>query len=182
MAMVTSAFAKLSSGLTSGVSFCTCKHTKWGFISGEVRKDNFTERQRFHLVPWVAGRLSGSAVTSAMTGSATYSGHVAANVVNVSSAYVAFGNYGQTWDFSSRTGTATISGLDGNTYSGSMSQVMSSGGAEFTGPISSGNARSGSIQGAFMRGATNNAGEIGMQFHVVGSGYSAVGIGLAKQP
>ncbi|MFP6773657.1 MAG: hypothetical protein VCE74_15185 [Alphaproteobacteria bacterium] len=178
IALVTSAFTSLSSALTSGVSFCACAYTKWGFISGEVRTDDFSERQRLHLMPWVAGRLSGSSVTSPLTGSATYSGHVAANISNASGQqYVAFGNYAQSWNFSSRTGTATISNLDGATYSGSISNVSGSGGAEFQGPIS-GAGRSGSLQGAFMRGASSNVGEVGAQFHVTGGSYSAAGVAL----
>lgn len=181
IALVTSKFVKPSSGLTSGVSFCTCKQTQWGFISGEVRRDDFSERQRLHLVPWVAGRLSGSSVTSAMTGTATYSGHVAANITN-GGTYIAFGNYTQNWDFSSRTGTATISNLDGGTYTGSMAAVTNSGGAEYHGSISGTNSRNGTLQGSFMKGASNDAGDVAMQFHVVGSGYAAVGVGLAKKP
>jgi len=161
IALVTSAFTSLSGALTSGVSFCTCTHTKWGFISGEVRKDDLTERQRLHLMPWVAGRLSGSSVTSPLTGTATFSGHVAANILNASGQqYVAFGNYAQSWSFGDRTDTATISNLDGATYSGSIHGVSNSGGAEFHGSISCAG-HSGSLQGAFMRGASNNAREVG---------------------
>jgi len=46
IALVTFAYTGLSGALTSGVSFCTCTHTKWGVISGDVRKDDLTERQR----------------------------------------------------------------------------------------------------------------------------------------
>lgn len=182
IALVTSAFTSLSGALTSGVSFCTCTHTKWGFISGEVRKDDLTERQRLHLMPCVAGRLSGSSVTSPLTGTATFSGHVAANILNASGQqYVAFGNYAQSWSFGDRTGTATISNLDGATYSGSIHGVSNSGGAEFHGSIS-GAGRSGSLQGTFMRGASNNAGEVGAQFHVTGGGYKAAGVALGRTP
>jgi hypothetical protein len=179
--LLTSAFASLSGGLTNGVSFCTCTHTKWGFISGEVREDDFSQRHRFHLVPWVAGRLSGSSVTSGLTGSASYSGHVAANIKNGSNQFVAFGNYNQSWNFSSRSGTATISNLDGASYTGGISGVSGTGGSRFDGSIS-GSGRSGSLQGAFMRGAGNSAEEVGVQFRVIGGSYSAAGIGLGKAP
>ena len=116
-----------------------------------------------------------------MTGTATYSGHVAANITN-GGTYIAFGNYTQNWDFSSRTGTATISNLDGGTYTGSMAAVTNSGGAEYHGSISGTNGRNGTLQGSFMKGASNDAGDVAMQFHVVGSGYAAVGVGLAKKP
>ncbi len=181
LALVTSAFTNLSGSLTSGVSFCACAYTKWGFISGEVRKDDYSERQRFHLMPWVAGRLSGASVTSSITGSATYSGHVAANIKNGGNQYVAFGNYSQTWSFSSRSGTSTISNLDGASYSGSISGVDGTSGARFAGLIS-GSGRSGNLQGAFMRGAGNSAEEVGAQFKVNGGGYQAAGIAIGKAP
>jgi trimeric autotransporter adhesin len=181
MAMITSAFTSLSSSLTSGVSFCTCTHTKWGFISGEVRKDGTGDRHRFHLVPWVAGRFSGSAVTSVLTGSATHTGHVVANVQNGSQTYIAFGNYSQTWSFSSRSGTATISDLDGTTYTGTITGVSTTGGSRFDGTIS-GTGRAGNIAGAFMKGSGNSAEEVGVQFHVTGTSYDAAGVGLGKAP
>lgn len=181
IALLTSGFTSLSGTLTSGVSFCTCSHTKWGFISGEVREDDYSERHRFHLVPWVAGELSGSSITSALTGSATYTGHVAANIKNNGKQYVAFGNYDQAWNFSSRSGTATISNLDGASYTGGISGVSGSGGSEFHGTIS-GSQRNGSLQGAFMRAAGNSAEEVALQFHVTGNNYYAAGVGLGKAP
>jgi len=181
LGLITSAFTNLSGSLVSGISFCACAYTKWGFISGEARKDDETERQRFHLMPWVAGRLSGASVTSGLAGSATYSGHVAANIKNGSNQYVALGNYDQTWDFSSRSGRATISNLDGASYTGSISNVSGTGGSQFSGSIS-GSGRSGDLQGAFMKGSASKVSEVGAQFHVNGSGYYAAGIAVGKQP
>jgi hypothetical protein len=120
-------------------------------------------------------------VTSGLTGSATYSGHAAANIMNGSNQYVAFGNYDQSWNFSSRSGSATISNLDGASYTGSISNVSGSGGSQFTGSIS-GSGRSGDLQGAFMKGASSDAGEVGAQFHVSGGDYYAAGIVAGKQP
>lgn len=181
IALITSTFTKLSSSLTNGVSFCVCKHTKWGFISGEVTADASINRHRFHLVPWVAGRLSGATVTASMVGAASYSGHVAANIMSGTKQYVAFGNYNQSWNFGSRSGTATISNLDGATYSGSIAGVSGSSGSEFAGAIS-GAGRSGSVQGAFMRGAASTTGEVGLQFQVTGGTYYAAGVGAAARP
>ncbi len=179
--LVTSAFTELSTSLTNGVSFCTCKHTKWGFISGEVRKDASVERHRFHLMPWVAGRLSGPTVTAARTGTASYTGHVAANIKNGANQYVAFGNYSQGWNFGTRSGNVTISNLDGASYSGTLTGKSGTQGSQFSGSIS-GAGRSGNLTGAFMQGATSNVGEVGGQFHVVGGSYTAAGVAVAKQP
>jgi hypothetical protein len=179
--LVTSAFTELSDSLASGINFCACKFTKWGFISGEVRKDASVARHRFHLVPWVAGRLSGPSVTAAQTGTASYTGHVAANIKDGANQYVAFGNYNQSWDFSARSGSATISNLDGASYTGSIGGVSGSQGSQFVGSIS-GAGRSGSLRGAFMEGASSNVGEVGAEFHVVGGAYTAAGVAIAKQP
>ena len=130
-------------------------------------------------MPRVAGRLSGAAVTASLTSTATHTGHVVANVVNGSNTYVALGNYSQSFDFSSRTGTTTISNLDGASYTGSISGTTGTSGSQFNGTIS-GASRSGDIHGAFMRGPGNSAEEVGVQFHVTGSGYAAVGIGLGR--
>lgn len=181
IALVTSAFTQLAPGLTSGIRFCTCNHTKWGFISGDVRADASIDRHRFHLVPWVAGVVSGPAATSGLTGTATYTGHVVANIENGGSQYVAFGNYSQSWNFSSRTGTATISDLDRATYSGTISGVSGSSGSQFHGSIS-GAGRSGSLQGSFMRNTSSLVGEIASQFQVTGGTYTAAGVGLAARP
>ncbi len=181
IALITSAFTNLSSDLTSGVTFCSCTHTKWGFVSGEVRSNSTADRHRLHLVPWVAGRLSGAAITSGLTGSATYSGHVVANIEAGSKNYVAVGNYSQSWNFSSRSGTATISDLDSATYTGSISGVTGTSGARFSGSIS-GASRTGNVLGAFMRGPGNSAEEVAIEFHVDGTNYNAVGIGLGKAP
>lgn len=181
IALVTSAFTNLSGGLMNGISLCGCSYTKWGFISGEVRSDASVDRHRFHLVPWVAGRLSGTSVTASLTGTANYTGHVAANIKNGSDQYVALGNYAQSWNFSSRTGSASISNLDGASYTGSVSGVAGFSGALFSGVIS-GSGRTGSLQGAFMHGAKSNVGELGLQFQVSGGSYYAAGIGLARVP
>ncbi len=191
--LITSAFTNLSGSLVSGVTFCDCKFTKWGFISGEVRQADFSQRQRLHLVPWVAGvRSTAADITTAATvrtGITTYTGHVVANIKDGSNQFVAFGNYSQTWNFTentvsgvaSRQGSVTISDLDGATYTGSVSAVTSpdTQGREFVGSIS-GAGRSGTIEGTFMRGASDNVGEVGSQFHVVTTGYDAAGVALGK--
>ena len=177
----TSAFTNLTGNLTTGVSFCTCAFTKWGFFSGDVRLTSGFERHRFHLMPWVAGRLSGPLITASQTGTASYTGHVAANIKDGGNQYVAFGNYDQSWNFATRSGSATISNLDGATYTGSIAGATGTQGSRFVGSIS-GAGRSGSLQGAFMQGANSNVGEVGAQFHVVGGGYTAAGVAVAKQP
>lgn len=177
-----SAFFNTSSAVNAGTNFCNCSYTKWGFISGQVRGGTVFQRHVFHLVPWVAGELGTASVIASMTGTATFSGHVAANIMNGTSQYIDTGNYSQTWNFASRTGSVTISNLDGATYTGSLAEVMGSSGSRFLGTIS-GSSRTGEINGAFMKAGSDQAGEVGAGFHATNSSqqYYVAGIGIAKK-
>lgn len=186
MGLLSSAFFNTSSDVASGTSFCTCSHTKWGLTSGEVRGGSPFERHRLHLVPWVAGELGTPSIIAAMSGTATYSGHVFANIMNGSNQYVDTGNFAQTWNFATDTGTVTISDLDGASYQASLSGVSGSDGSRFNGTLigqGAASARSGEIDGAFMKTGTDHAGELGAAFHATDSGasYYVAGIGIAKK-
>jgi hypothetical protein len=186
IALFTSAFMMPSSALTSGITFCTCTYTKWGIISGEVRKSDYSERHRFHLMPWAAGKLADAATVAAKTGTATFDGHVMANILNGSNNYVAFGNYSQTWNFATDKGRAIISNLDGATYdTGADGLGLPSGNAnqrEFTGTLSGPSSRSGTIDGSFMQSTSDSTGEVAVQFYATGSSYYVIGAGAgAKQ-
>lgn len=182
IAMLSSAFFNTGASVNSGTNFCNCSYTKWGFISGHVRGGSVSQRHQFHLVPWVAGELGTPSVIASMTGSATFSGHVVADIMNGSSQYIDTGNYSQTWNFASRSGSVTISNLDGATYTGSLSEVSGSDGSRFMGSIS-GSSRTGDIRGAFMKAGSDHAGELGAAFHATNSSqqYYVAGIGVARK-
>ena len=182
VALLSSAFFNTASDVGSGTSFCSCTYTKWGFISGDVRSSSLSEFQRFHLVPWVAGELGSPTIIAAMTGTATYSGHVVANIMNGSAQYVDTGNLSQSWNFSSQTGSVTISELDGATYTATLAAKSGTNGSQFTGTLN-GAGRTGNYYGAFMKAGSNQAGELGSGFNAINSSqqYYVAGIGVAKQ-
>ncbi len=101
-------------------TFCECDYTRWGFWSTDSNRNasnGATQSDRGHLMTWVAGRMpSVSEVPS--TGSATYTGHVVANVRNAGNEYVVGGNLSNTVNFATRTGTASVANFDGVNYSG----------------------------------------------------------------
>lgn len=161
--LLTSAFFTNQSAVPAGVTLCACAHLVWGFFSADLREaDGGPLRARFHLAPFVAGALPDPAdIPSA--GDASYSGHVAANVINAGARYVAFGNFSQTWSFGSRTGAVSLSNLDGANYTGS---ITSQNGREFVGAIA-GAGRSGVLNGSFFRGAGGDpAAASAGRFHV----------------
>ena len=182
IALLSSAFFNTSSAVGSGTTFCSCTYTKWGFISGEVRSSTFSERHRFHLVPWVAGELGSPTIIAAMTGTASYSGHVVANIMNGTAQYVDTGNLTQSWNFATQTGSVTISDLDGATYMATLAAKSGTSGSQFVGTLT-GAGRSGNYYGAFMKAGSDQAGELGAGFNAINSSqqYYVAGIGAAKK-
>ena len=177
--------------LPAGVSLCACKFLEWGYWGGKVSYDDpantgSNKKDYFHLGTWVAGDVIKD--LSPFTGSASYNGHAIGNVSKVSGGvthnYLAAGSYNLTFDFGSRTGSASISNFDGLTFvapSVAMSTVV---GQEHSyNAALTGTSGSGSLNGAFVNGpavGTSPAGTIG-QFNFSDTGYTAVGIVAAQQ-
>src|SRR5262249_51756636 len=103
-------------------TFCECDYTRWGFWSTDSNRNaanGATESDRGHLLTWVAGRLPNvNEVPTA--GSATYVGHVVANVRNAGNEYVTGANLINTVDFARRAGTANVTDFDGVNYAGTL--------------------------------------------------------------
>jgi len=171
--LLTSAFYTDRSAVPSDVALCACDFLVWGFWS----LDAFAaSRRRGHLEPWMAGDLPSAADIPA-SGSASYSGHVVADVSTAGLMYTTFGNYSQTWNFGQRTGSVQITKLDGADYSG----VISSGnGREFSGSIG-GAGRSGAMTGSFFRNGADPAGGVGGNFYLSGPSYRAAGIAVGQR-
>lgn len=177
--LLTSAFFTNTSAVPSGVSLCGCQHLVWGFWNGDQRPPSGPERTRTHFAPFVVGELP-SAASIPTAGSASYVGHVAANIDNAGVQFIAFGSFGQTWNFGSRSGTVTIGNLDGAAYAGTIS---SNDGRDFSGAIS-GAGRSGGLVGSFFSGAGDPAAATGANFYVTSGGpapYKASGIALGQR-
>jgi hypothetical protein len=173
-----------------GVTPCTCEFMTWGWWNGEVRYGansvyNPNGRDRLHLGTYVAGNIT-QTLQMPLTGTATYTGHVVANIQNGPNAYVAAGTYQNTWSFGSSnngTGVVTISNLDGVTFNGSSFQVNNGNNAGFTGSIfHSPSARNITVQGAFYSSPTVAAKGQGGNVNITGPSYKGSGTFAAQRP
>jgi len=161
--------AGADNALFGDASRCTCAFLEWGYwgtrFEGDGGTGPFDARDDYvHLGTWAAGDI----VTNAdlpTAGSATFSGHavgnVARQVADGTAHYLAAGDFGMTYDFASRLGTATITGFDGRDFGASVAGVT--GGASdlnrFGGAVTETTAggASGSLTGSFARGPAGPA-------------------------
>jgi hypothetical protein len=168
---------------TVGVQFCQCEYTRWGLWAAETSRPgqnvNGGPVEDTAEMFWVAGRLPASASDMPATGSATYTGHAIANIQSGSSpSYVAAGQFQNSVNFATRTGSVNVNNLDGASYAG---QVMyGAGSPTFGGTLSAPNAnRSMTMIGSFFQGRTSPVGEMGGALHITstnGSNYGGAGI------
>jgi hypothetical protein len=141
------------------VNFCQCEYTRWGFWSASAQQSGFVDV--VHLGTWVSGEIPANPQVPT-TGTATYSGHVAATVRNGTSQYLAAGNLSSTINFGNpNASTAQVTNFDGRNFNGSF--VPSSTG--LFGNLTSGTGPS-SVQmlllGSFFRGSMHGTvGEMG---------------------
>jgi len=100
-------------------TICECEYTRWGFWSTDAERSgqDGTRSDRGHLMTWVAGQLPNKGEVP-QSGTATYTGHVVANVSNAGSQYIASGNLTNNVNFGQRSGTAQVTGFDGADYRG----------------------------------------------------------------
>ncbi|WP_422002919.1 FecR domain-containing protein [Reyranella sp.] len=174
-----------------GVTPCACEFMTWGWWSGEVRYNadssyNPNTRDRLHLATYVAGKMTSIADLNALTGTATFTGHMVGNVQNGVNAYVAAGTYTNQWNFANRNGVATMA-FDGATFGGGStpntfgSSVSPSINTTSVG-ISGSNGRSVTLSGAFFDGGPNQPAKgQGGNFAITGTGYTAGGIFAAQR-
>jgi hypothetical protein len=162
-----------------GVTFCQCEFTRWGFWSAEVERNgpsgSFTDR--IHVGTWVAGQMPDSTEVPT-TGTASYSGHLIANIQNGANQYLAAGNYSNTLNFGTRSGAVNVSNLDGRNYAGSMSLPAGVGAPLVFGNLTTtaGPSAQMALFGNLYRGATSPVGEIG-GWAVINGGASYGGTG-----
>jgi len=147
--------------LPEGASFCTCQYLQWGYWESQFNWDapdtpDAGRSESFHIGTWVGGDLANAGQINGLVGQgeATFNGHVIANVYNAvdgpGSQYLAAGAFTDVWDFNSRTGTVTITGLDGRNYASAPGGIVNSG-ANFTGSFSATDASgiTGTLNGSF---------------------------------
>jgi hypothetical protein len=141
---------------------CQCDYTRWGFWAIDWSNTN-TSTPTYHEVAlgtWVAGRPVGNISDVPVTGTATYTGHV---VANVQSAGFVAGGFSNTVDFGQRTGAVSVTNLDSTNYMGNVN--FNTDPRNFGGTIQSTNVgvdgRSMALQGSFFQGARSPVGEMG---------------------
>ncbi len=170
-------------GQFSGVTFCDCAYTRWGFWAQEnSRTVSGTEyRDRIHLGTWVTGVLPSPSEVPTV-GTATFNGHVIGTFAASGNQYVAAGQFTQTVDFGAQTGTFSIPLLDGRGYAGYL--TLAGGSPFFVGTLNSviGPTASGDLTGAFFRGVAGPVGEVGgMITFSGGGGYSGAATFVGRQ-
>jgi len=172
---VSQASAPSTGFFPAGVTPCTCEFLTWGYWSGDLRYDvgpRAGERDRIQLATFVSGELP-SVAQIPITGTATYNGHVVANIVNGTARYVAAGSFQQNWNFGTRAGSVTVGNLDGTTYTGATTAPVTA--RDFTGTIAGGG-RTGAIDGSFFRSPSDSVAYQAGSLAISGPGYRASGI------
>ncbi len=133
------------------------RYLQWGFFFGDFATSG-GRAAHSHLTSWVAGRATPEG-TPLPGGTASYAGHVFANVSNGNQLYSAAGTFANQWNFATRSGNGTMS-FDGDDYSfvtrllglqRNGSQVTSTSTARFEGLISTSDDPGyvGSLNGSF---------------------------------
>ncbi len=169
-----------TSSLFPGVSFCACDYTRWGFWSARSYRQNDAADTAVlnagNLLTWVAGLPAGASDIPTV-GTASYAGHVIADISNNGAQYVAASNFTNTVNFATGTGAVVVPNLDGASYSGNVS-FNSGNRALFGGSIPgfATSARTMALNGAFFRSATSPYGEMGGSVTLTGANYLGGGI------
>lgn len=167
-----------------GVNFCQCEYTRWGFWTSETTRLNASGQSLTdltHLGTWVFGDPTLDAAMP-RTGTATYTGHAIASIRNGTAEYVAAGNFQNVVNFGTGTGAASVTGLDGRNYAGTVTVGQ---GSNFVGGTLASSVAGSTmgLTGQFARGVSGPAGEIGGTVVVSGTaGYAASGIFAGSAP
>jgi hypothetical protein len=115
--------------LDPGATFCNCEYTRWGAWSVDTARTNpygSEERDRAHMMLWVAGRKSNS-VDIPLVGTATYNGYMVGSIKNGANEYLSGSNFSYKADFGAPSSSAmSVSNLDGVKYSGTVPFYRSS--------------------------------------------------------
>lgn len=177
--MVSNDAAPATALLPDGVKYCDCPAVKFGWWGGRIGLFTSADEERVDSVfpgTFVVGQLPEIAEIPT-TGTASYEGHAAAAVRNAGAAYAAVGAFAMDWNFASRTGEATITNLDGRNYTSSDMTAPPTNARDFAGTLTetTSGAATGPIAGSFFTDGTNPVRDVGGQFRVTDTDYTAVG-------
>jgi hypothetical protein len=183
----TTAFLTAISSTT--VTPCACDYTQWGFWStntGRSLNGGVSTYGDYSTAPmlWVAGAPT-AAGNIPTTGTATYTGHVIADINNGGATYLAAGTFSNAVNFGTRTGAVQIGGLDGSNYTGGVAFAPSS--TYFAGGLTGSVAgRAAVLTGSIFQGGPTNStplyGEMGGAIILNGPNYLGSGIFAARKP
>jgi hypothetical protein len=143
-----------------GTPFCDCDYTRWGFWRSDLRHGVPGNLRESMEAFWVAGRPIDRADVPT-TGSASYVGHVAAQIQNGQTSYAASGAFRNDVNFGTRSGQFSVTNLDRTNYAGSVMIDPSDPRGFVGGGLSTNQDRAMVLFGNFFRGRTNPVGEMG---------------------
>lgn len=155
---------KIFDGGTSS-QLCTCSYLSWGWWGEADAADS--QITSAHMGNWVIGDVTDN-IDMPSSGSATYTGHAVGTVLDGANQYIATGDMAASMDFSSRTGSVSISDFDGRNFGSNVSFASSS---TFTGTDGAS-----SLTGSFVNGDGQNARGVIGAFTTSDGGWSASGI------
>ncbi|HZT86401.1 MAG TPA: FecR domain-containing protein [Stellaceae bacterium] len=178
--MVTSAVVG-NNWFPSGVTACACQFLQWGYWTGQLSSTTsqgfgVNRTDRAYINTWLAGMPT---VTLPTTGIGTYNGAAVGTVFNNGATYLAAGNFNQTYNFGTMSGTVNITNFDGQNYTATVSGSGRTFGGNLIGLSNSG--LEGPVNGGFFG---PNAKETGGNFNIFGNiptRYFASGIFAGKQ-
>jgi len=163
--------------LPSGVSYCSCSASTWGYWGMDVIHSS--GRDRIHLGQFVAGSVPVSVQTS---GTANYVGHAIADIAtNGGARYKAAGNFTFGYNFGTGSASWQVTSIDGGSLNGSITGG-GSGSPTFSGGTFSGSTNgtgaisSGTFNGVFFTNGVDPSAEVGTNFQGFGMNGNIVGI------
>ncbi len=179
-------------GFFPETQFCTCAYLQWGLWSGEYQwdpsGDQAGRRERVHIGAWVAGERPSAADIAGLSGTATHNGHVFGTVALANgSQRLASGQYKQTFNFGTDTGTFAIHSFDGRDYTGgNLGSAGTGHQADFksTSAATAANGFKANVRASFYKGGGDAAKQVGGTFKITDGGrgrYTATGIVAADR-
>jgi len=175
-----------SSFIPSGVSVCSCAHLSWGFWSSDFQVSS--NRNQVHMATWVAGDIPALSAISALSGTASYTGHAIGSVINSSDVYLAIGSWNYSVNFDTPSSSSgTLTNFDGGSYTmagltlASASNSLHTFSGSITGTSGTGSGKSGSLLGSFMESSSAANANMGGHFSISGTNYKASGVFAATK-
>jgi trimeric autotransporter adhesin len=162
----------------AGATMCACQYLQWGYWEANISPTNnggaSNTVQSSFINTWVAGT---PAVNIPTSGVGNFVGAAIGTVSNNGSNYLAAGSFANTYNFGTNTGTLSINNFDGQNYNGTVSGSSGT----YSGSISNGATRNGSVLGQLYGPAAAETGGTFFLHATTGPSYLASGIFAGKR-